>query len=141
MGDEEMECFKIEDLSFRYPTGESNALDNINLVINQGEFVTLCGKSGCGKTTTGRSIIRLYDITGGSVYFNGKRIKYSIEKITKNVIKKDTIRSKINLDKILTNKLTGIPIMIIMLMVILIGILLKITKLSRFGKDLPEIHL
>ena len=31
-------------------------------------------KGGCGKTTTGRSIIRLYDITGGSVYFDGKRI-------------------------------------------------------------------
>ncbi|MBR4669306.1 MAG: ATP-binding cassette domain-containing protein [Butyrivibrio sp.] len=49
---------KIEDVSFNY-TGDktgSNGIKNINLTINKGEFVVLCGKSGCGKTTLTRVI-------------------------------------------------------------------------------------
>ncbi len=49
---------KIEDVSFRY-AGENkggNGIKNINLTINKGEFVVLCGKSGCGKTTLTRVI-------------------------------------------------------------------------------------
>ena len=38
---------KIKDLSFKYPSGNSAALCNINLDINIGEFVLICGKSGC----------------------------------------------------------------------------------------------
>ena len=50
------------------------AVDDVSFSINKGETLGLVGESGCGKTTTGRSIIRLHDITGGSVYFDGKRI-------------------------------------------------------------------
>ncbi len=50
------------------------AVNDINFDIYKGEVFGLVGESGCGKTTTGRSIIRLYDITGGSVYFDGQRI-------------------------------------------------------------------
>lgn len=46
-----MVCYQIENLSFTYPTREKKALDAISLSIQQGEFITLCGKSGCGKTT------------------------------------------------------------------------------------------
>ncbi len=46
-----MESIKIENLSFMYPDREVKALNNINLEIKKGEFVCLCGKSGCGKTT------------------------------------------------------------------------------------------
>ena len=46
-----MESFKIENLSFTYPNKTDNTLNNINFTVNQGEFVLLCGKSGCGKTT------------------------------------------------------------------------------------------
>ena len=52
----------------------NKAVNDINFEIYKGEVFGLVGESGCGKTTTGRSIIRLYDITGGSIYFNGKRI-------------------------------------------------------------------
>ena len=52
----------------------NKAVNDINFEIYKGEVFGLVGESGCGKTTTGRSIIRLYDITGGSVYFDGTRI-------------------------------------------------------------------
>ncbi len=42
---------KIENLSFRYPTREEYALQNINLEIKKGEFILLTGSTGCGKTT------------------------------------------------------------------------------------------
>ena len=50
------------------------AVDDVSFDVKRGEVFGLVGESGCGKTTTGRSIIKLYDITSGSVYFNGKRI-------------------------------------------------------------------
>jgi len=46
-----VEIYKIENLSFKYPKTEDKALDNINMSVNKGEFITVCGKSGCGKTT------------------------------------------------------------------------------------------
>ena len=52
----------------------NRAVNDVNFEIHKGEVFGLVGESGCGKTTTGRSIIKLYDITGGSVYFNGTRI-------------------------------------------------------------------
>ena len=52
----------------------NKAVDDVSFDIKRGEVFGLVGESGCGKTTTGRSIIRLYDITSGSVYFKGKRI-------------------------------------------------------------------
>lgn len=52
----------------------TKAVDDISFDIKKGETFGLVGESGCGKTTTGRCIIRLYDITDGEVYFNGKEI-------------------------------------------------------------------
>jgi len=52
----------------------TKAVHDISFDIKKGEVFGLVGESGCGKTTTGRSIMRLYDITSGSVYFKGTRI-------------------------------------------------------------------
>ena len=52
----------------------TKAVDDVSFEIKQGEVFGLVGESGCGKTTTGRSIIRIYDITGGSIWFKGRRI-------------------------------------------------------------------
>ena len=54
--------------------GSNKAVDDVSFEIQKGEVFGLVGESGCGKTTTGRSIIKLYDITSGNIYFNGKRI-------------------------------------------------------------------
>ena len=50
------------------------AVNNVSFDIREGECFGLVGESGCGKTTTGRSIIRLYNITSGSIYYKGYRI-------------------------------------------------------------------
>ena len=50
------------------------AVSNVSFDLKEGECLGIVGESGCGKTTTGRSIIRLYDITSGSIYYRGVRI-------------------------------------------------------------------
>ena len=53
---------------------KTKAVHNISFDIKKGECFGLVGESGCGKTTTGRSLIRLYNVTSGSIYFKGHRI-------------------------------------------------------------------
>ena len=67
---------KVEHLKqyFKMGKGELKAVDDVSFDIKRGEVFGLVGESGCGKTTTGRSIIKLYDITGGNVWFKGDRI-------------------------------------------------------------------
>ena len=67
---------KVENLCqyFKMGKGELKAVNNVSFDIHRGEVFGLVGESGCGKTTTGRSIIKLYDITSGSIYFKGVRI-------------------------------------------------------------------
>ncbi|MYL35135.1 ATP-binding cassette domain-containing protein [Pontibacillus yanchengensis] len=58
------------------------AVENVTLDIYEGETVGLVGESGCGKSTAGRAIIRLYQPTAGDVYFNGENInQYSGKKL------------------------------------------------------------
>ena len=54
--------------------GSTKAVNDVSFDIKKGEVFGLVGESGCGKTTTGRSIIKLYDITSGNIYFKGIRI-------------------------------------------------------------------
>ena len=59
---------------FRLGRKDLKAVDDVSFEIRKGESFGLVGESGCGKTTTGRSIIKLYNITSGNVYFKGQRI-------------------------------------------------------------------
>lgn len=59
---------------------QMKAVDDVNLEVFKGETFGLVGESGCGKTTTGRTIIRLYKPTSGEVWFNGNRIDGKLSK-------------------------------------------------------------
>ena len=59
---------------FRMGHKDLKAVDDVSFEIKKGEAFGLVGESGCGKTTTGRSIIKLYDITSGNIYFKGQKI-------------------------------------------------------------------
>ena len=63
----------------------TKAVDDVSFEIKKGEVFGLVGESGCGKTTTGRSIIKLYDITSGDIYFKGKRIAAGVGSYKKNI--------------------------------------------------------
>ena len=67
---------KVEHLCqyFRLGRKDLKAVDDVSFEIKKGESFGLVGESGCGKTTTGRSIIKLYNITSGNVFFKGKRV-------------------------------------------------------------------
>ena len=63
---------KLENISKSF--GETNVLNGIDLEVKKGEFVTLLGSSGCGKTTTLRIIAGLETADSGKVYLNGNDV-------------------------------------------------------------------
>ncbi len=73
-GDEVL--LKVEHLSQHFKIGGNvlKAVNDVSFDIKKGEVFGLVGESGCGKTTTGRTIIKLYNATDGNVFFKGERI-------------------------------------------------------------------
>ncbi|MBI2850988.1 MAG: ATP-binding cassette domain-containing protein [Chloroflexi bacterium] len=72
---------KVENLKMYFPVtagvlrkkvGDVKAVDGVNFEVKKGETLGLVGESGCGKTTTGRCILRLYEITEGKILFEGQ---------------------------------------------------------------------
>ncbi|MBQ5991326.1 MAG: ATP-binding cassette domain-containing protein [Clostridia bacterium] len=72
MTDQKEVLLRVEDLCQYF--GPTKAVDHVSFDIKKGEVFGLVGESGCGKTTTGRSIIKIYNITSGNIYFKGQRI-------------------------------------------------------------------
>jgi oligopeptide transport system ATP-binding protein len=74
----------VKDLSVHFPiytgaifkrkVGDVKAVDGVSFHILSGETLGLVGESGCGKTTTGHAILRLHELTGGQILFNGEDI-------------------------------------------------------------------
>lgn len=68
--------FSVKRGLFRRGQSYVKAVDGISFEVKQGETFGLVGESGCGKSTTGRMIIKLLEPTDGDVYFNGKNITH-----------------------------------------------------------------
>lgn len=86
----------VRHLKVFFPMGgrkKLKAVHDVSFDIKKGECFGLVGESGCGKTTTGRSIIRLHNITSGSIYFKGYRIAAG-SRWNEKEIKWSTIRAK-----------------------------------------------
>ena len=71
---------EVRDLKEYFPTKQGfktiplKAVDGVSFSIKAGETLGLVGESGCGKTTVGRTLLRLYEPTGGQFYFNGELV-------------------------------------------------------------------
>ena len=67
------ELLKVEGLCQYF--GKHKAVEDVSFTVYEGEVFGLVGESGSGKTTTGRSIIGLYDISGGEIFFRGEKLR------------------------------------------------------------------
>ena len=92
---------------FRFGKGAykyTKAVNNVSFSVYKGEVFGLVGESGCGKTTTGRSIIKLYQITSGDVWFKGVRIaagtRWNEKEIKYTKIRLNAALKKNKVDKI-----------------------------------------
>lgn len=79
MANEEKKLVEIENLRKYFPIKGTNgpgvqAVQDVSLYIKKGETLGLVGESGCGKTTLGRTILRLYEPTGGKIIYDGQTI-------------------------------------------------------------------
>ncbi len=97
---------KVEHLCQYF--GRTKAVDDVSFDVKKGEVFGLVGESGCGKTTTGRTIMKIYDASSGSVYFNGERIvagtasyKKAIKEAKKQLKTATTAEEKENLREII----------------------------------------
>ncbi len=76
---------------FQTPKGMLHAVDDVTFTIEEGKTLGVVGESGCGKSTTGRAILRLHEPTSGEVIFNGENI------LTKNADEMRLLRRQMQL--------------------------------------------
>lgn len=73
--DKEAGSLKLTNVSFRYPNTDKDTLKDISIEIKPGEKIAIVGENGAGKTTFVKLLMRLYDVTDGSIEYNGHDIR------------------------------------------------------------------
>ncbi len=77
---------EFRNVSFRYPDGQSNVLQNISFKINKGDTVAFIGSTGCGKTSLVNLIARFYDTSSGEVLVDNINVReYTKEELCKKI--------------------------------------------------------
>jgi oligopeptide/dipeptide ABC transporter ATP-binding protein len=98
-----MPVLSVRNLKMYFKSGRGKnklvvkAIDDVSFDIFKGEVFGLVGESGCGKTTTGRTIIKLYEPTDGEVFFLGQRISAGLESNKERI-------AEIKADELLSNE-------------------------------------
>ncbi len=94
---EQETLLEVQNLKMHFPVkagiiqrtvGHVKAVDDISFIVNKGETLGIVGESGCGKSTMGRALIRLYEPTEGKVIFNGTDITKLSEKGLRPLIRR-----------------------------------------------------
>ncbi len=93
--------FPIETTVFGKPIKFLKAVDDVSFKVKRGTTLGIVGESGCGKTTLGRTILRLHDITGGQVIFKGQDIT--------NIGKKELRKHRTALQLIFQDPYSSLP--------------------------------
>ncbi len=87
-GEKREKILEIKDLCMQFQDGKQTvkAVNHVSFDIYKGENFGLVGESGCGKTTLGRTLIRLYDPTSGEILFNGKNISGKLSRADRDYV-------------------------------------------------------
>ena len=75
-----MKAIEMIDVTKRFPDASAPAVNSVSLSIDEGEFITILGTSGCGKTTLLKMVNRLYEPTEGTIMLFGEDIS-TVDKV------------------------------------------------------------
>lgn len=93
--------FPVATNFFGKPTQWLHAVDDVSFVLEKGKTLGIVGESGCGKTTLGRTILKLYDIQGGSVIYDGNDIT--------NLSSKEMIKYRTQIQYVFQDPYSSLP--------------------------------